>query len=161
MPENLRDLAMEELVAEGARDLRGELFNAKVRKHATGTAREHGDVASTLRRDIARVETVLREKRGAQRSEESRHATNPGRDGSQRQDGQDRGRSGRATGPGPTLQEVRPPLLASSWRHDESNDCSVGDRVRIIEHRPLSKRKRWKVQNHRSSRRRRSRRGGT
>ncbi len=30
--------------------------------------------------------------------------------------------------------------------HDESNDCAVGDRVQIIEHRPLSKRKRWKVQ---------------
>ena len=30
--------------------------------------------------------------------------------------------------------------------HDESNDCKLGDRVRIIEHRPLSKRKRWKVQ---------------
>jgi small subunit ribosomal protein S17 len=30
--------------------------------------------------------------------------------------------------------------------HDESNDCHTGDRVRIIEHRPLSKRKRWKVQ---------------
>ncbi len=30
--------------------------------------------------------------------------------------------------------------------HDESNACGVGDRVRIIEHRPLSKRKRWKVQ---------------
>ena len=30
--------------------------------------------------------------------------------------------------------------------HDEANDCSVGDRVQIIEHRPLSKRKRWKVQ---------------
>ncbi len=30
--------------------------------------------------------------------------------------------------------------------HDEENDCGVGDRVRIIEHRPLSKRKRWKVQ---------------
>jgi small subunit ribosomal protein S17 len=30
--------------------------------------------------------------------------------------------------------------------HDESNACSVGDRVEIIEHRPLSKRKRWKVQ---------------
>jgi small subunit ribosomal protein S17 len=30
--------------------------------------------------------------------------------------------------------------------HDESNDCSIGDRVRIIEHRPLSKHKRWKVQ---------------
>ncbi len=30
--------------------------------------------------------------------------------------------------------------------HDESNDCAIGDRVQIIEHRPLSKRKRWKVQ---------------
>ena len=29
--------------------------------------------------------------------------------------------------------------------HDEANACSIGDRVRIIEHRPLSKRKRWKV----------------
>jgi len=30
--------------------------------------------------------------------------------------------------------------------HDETNACAVGDRVRIIEHRPLSKNKRWKVQ---------------
>ena len=30
--------------------------------------------------------------------------------------------------------------------HDEANDCKNGDRVRIVEHRPLSKRKRWKVQ---------------
>jgi len=30
--------------------------------------------------------------------------------------------------------------------HDEQNDCGVGDRVRIIEHRAISKRKRWKVQ---------------
>ena len=30
--------------------------------------------------------------------------------------------------------------------HDETNACRVGDNVRIIEHRPLSKRKRWKVQ---------------
>jgi len=30
--------------------------------------------------------------------------------------------------------------------HDEGNDCQVGDQVRIIEHRPLSKCKRWKVQ---------------
>ncbi len=30
--------------------------------------------------------------------------------------------------------------------HDEKNDCGVGDRVQIIEHRPLSKRKRWMVQ---------------
>ena len=30
--------------------------------------------------------------------------------------------------------------------HDEENACGIGDRVQIIEHRPLSKRKRWKVQ---------------
>jgi small subunit ribosomal protein S17 len=30
--------------------------------------------------------------------------------------------------------------------HDEQNACNVGDHVQIIEHRPLSKRKRWKVQ---------------
>lgn len=30
--------------------------------------------------------------------------------------------------------------------HDEANDCKVGDRVRIVESRPLSRRKRWRVQ---------------
>jgi small subunit ribosomal protein S17 len=29
--------------------------------------------------------------------------------------------------------------------HDEKNECKVGDRVEIIEHRPISKDKRWKV----------------
>jgi small subunit ribosomal protein S17 len=29
--------------------------------------------------------------------------------------------------------------------HDETNECSLGDRVRIRETRPLSKTKRWAV----------------
>ena len=29
--------------------------------------------------------------------------------------------------------------------HDESNECGVGDKVRIMETRPLSKTKRWRV----------------
>ena len=29
--------------------------------------------------------------------------------------------------------------------HDEQNQCSVGDRVRLMETRPLSKDKRWRV----------------
>jgi small subunit ribosomal protein S17 len=29
--------------------------------------------------------------------------------------------------------------------HDENNDCHLGDRVRIMETRPLSKQKRWRV----------------
>lgn len=29
--------------------------------------------------------------------------------------------------------------------HDEKNECQIGDRVRIMETRPLSKRKRWRL----------------
>lgn len=29
--------------------------------------------------------------------------------------------------------------------HDEKNECSVGDLVRVMETRPLSKRKRWRL----------------
>ena len=29
--------------------------------------------------------------------------------------------------------------------HDENNDCNVGDTVRIMEIRPLSKNKRWRL----------------
>jgi small subunit ribosomal protein S17 len=29
--------------------------------------------------------------------------------------------------------------------HDEKNECSIGDTVRIIESRPLSKTKRWRL----------------
>jgi len=29
--------------------------------------------------------------------------------------------------------------------HDEKNECSVGDKVRVMETRPLSKDKRWRL----------------
>ena len=29
--------------------------------------------------------------------------------------------------------------------HDEMNECSIGDRVRVMETRPLSKDKRWRL----------------
>ncbi len=32
------------------------------------------------------------------------------------------------------------------YAHDESNQCAVGDTVRIVETRPLSRLKRWRVQ---------------
>jgi small subunit ribosomal protein S17 len=34
---------------------------------------------------------------------------------------------------------------AKYMAHDPKNECQVGDKVRVIESRPLSKRKRWKV----------------
>ncbi len=30
--------------------------------------------------------------------------------------------------------------------HDPNNDCSIGDKVEIVEFRPLSKRKRWHLE---------------
>ena len=29
--------------------------------------------------------------------------------------------------------------------HDENNDCGIGDRVRVMETRPMSKEKRWRL----------------
>ena len=60
----IRDLADDELSAK-SRDLRGELFNVEV-KRSTGQL-ENTAKLEQLRREIARVETVLREKRGAKK----------------------------------------------------------------------------------------------
>lgn len=47
---------------------------------------------------------------------------------------------------------VQHPLYGKTMRrtvrlkaHDEENACKVGDRVRLMETRPLSKEKRWRV----------------
>lgn len=47
---------------------------------------------------------------------------------------------------------VRHPLYGKTVRrtkkfkaHDEENTCRVGDRVRMMETRPLSKEKRWRI----------------
>ena len=45
---------------------------------------------------------------------------------------------------------VRHPLYTRAFKktstfavHDEQNRCQIGDRVKIVECRPISKRKRW------------------
>lgn len=58
----IRELTLEELAVK-SRELRGALFNAFV-KRSTGQL-ENTAKLEQLRRDIARVETVLRERRGA------------------------------------------------------------------------------------------------
>ncbi len=47
---------------------------------------------------------------------------------------------------------LRHPLYGKTMRktatfkaHDELNECGIGDRVRIMETRPISKQKRWRV----------------
>jgi large subunit ribosomal protein L29 len=58
----LNDLAVEEL-EQKVREARDELFNAKV-KHATGQLEDTAKLRR-VRRDIARVESVLLQKREA------------------------------------------------------------------------------------------------
>jgi small subunit ribosomal protein S17 len=50
------------------------------------------------------------------------------------------------------IERVRHPKYAKFvvktkklYAHDEANDAHVGDRVRVMETRPLSKTKRWRV----------------
>ncbi len=47
---------------------------------------------------------------------------------------------------------VRHPLYGKTIKrtrkfkaHDENNECSIGDRVRIMETRPMSREKRWRL----------------
>ncbi|HEY8344571.1 MAG TPA: 30S ribosomal protein S17 [Bacillota bacterium] len=47
---------------------------------------------------------------------------------------------------------VKHPLIGKTLRrttkykaHDEQNECRIGDKVRIMETRPLSKEKRWRI----------------
>jgi small subunit ribosomal protein S17 len=51
------------------------------------------------------------------------------------------------------IERVRHPRYAKTvqrtkklYAHDENNDVKVGDRVRLVETRPLSKLKRWRVE---------------
>jgi len=60
--EEFRKLSVEELGAK-AMELRGELFNVRIKK-ATGQL-ESTALLRELRRQIARAETILGEKRGA------------------------------------------------------------------------------------------------
>jgi small subunit ribosomal protein S17 len=50
------------------------------------------------------------------------------------------------------IERVRHPKYAKFvmrtkklYAHDETNDVNIGDRVRVMETRPLSKNKRWRV----------------
>ena len=40
---------------------------------------------------------------------------------------------------------VAHPLYKKLKDHDENNTCGIGDRVKVMETRPLSKDKRWRV----------------
>ena len=42
-------------------------------------------------------------------------------------------------------RKIKHPIYGKFMAHDENNECNIGDTVRIMETRPLSKRKRWRL----------------
>ena len=42
-------------------------------------------------------------------------------------------------------RKVKHPIYGKFHAHDEKNECTIGDVVKIMETRPLSKTKRWRL----------------
>ena len=107
-----------------------------------GRGLEHVAVApaaSAPKRRTEREEQQSDEHDRAQRAEDAH-----GR-GGVRQDGQDRARPDRPQGPAPRSTRRRSRTSSKLAAHDETNDAHIGDTVRVMETRPLSKSKRWRV----------------
>ena len=145
------------------REAKEELFNLRFQA-ATGQLESHGRLR-TVKKDIARIYTVVRERELGIR-------TDPGADEgrgfrmSEQTTGQTAGqRSTRKTREGLIVSDkmdktvvvavedrVKHALYGKVLRrtsklkaHDEQNECGIGDRVLIMETRPLSATKRWRV----------------
>ena len=144
------------------REAKEELFNLRFQA-ATGQLESHGRLR-TVKKDIARIYTVVRERElgirtapGSSTDEArmSEHAPRPPR----------LERNARKTREGLVVSDkmdktvvvsvedrVKHPMYGKIMRrtsklkaHDEQNECGIGDRVLIMETRPLSATKRWRV----------------
>ncbi len=160
----LRELTDDQLV-ERAESAKEELFNLRFQL-ATGQL-DNSSAIKKVRHEIARIATVIRQRdieaapgRGAR---DGRSARNGERRVSAEQVTKERGRRKVRTGVvvsdgmDKTVvvridRSFRHPLYDKTVRrskklaaHDESNEAHVGDRVRVVETRPLSKTKRWRL----------------
>ena len=149
------------------REAKEELFNLRFQA-ATGQLESHGRLR-TVKKDIARIYTVVRER------ELGIRVTPAGDSGRQR--GRCRVMSEQTTetpAQGRKDRKVREGLVVSDKMdktvvvsvedrrkhprygkvmrqtarlkaHDENNECGIGDRVQIMETRPLSATKRWRL----------------
>ena len=121
-------------------DLKKDLFMLRM-QHATNHLDNPTRISAT-RRDIARVKTVLREKHMNTERTTSRK-TRVGKVVSDKMDKtvvvivEDR-----------VAHKTYKKIIGRTYRlkaHDENNECGVGDIVRVMETRPLSHDKRWRV----------------
>ena len=150
------------------REAKEELFNLRFQA-ATGQLESHGRLRA-VKKDIARIYTVVRERELGIRTDaglQQRRTQERGRRMSEQTAVDDHGRratrarSARAWSsatrwtrpsscPSRTASSTRSTARscaapASSRRTTSSNECGIGDRVLIMETRPLSATKRWRV----------------
>ena len=135
----IKNLSDEELSTKLS-DLKTELFNLRFR-HASGQL-ENPMQINLVKKDIARVNTVIR----ARQIKEGRTSLRKERVGLVVSDKMDK------TVVVAITEKSKHPLYKKTITkttkfkaHDENNECGVGDKVRIVETRKLSKDKNWRV----------------
>ena len=130
----IRSLSVEELNTKLV-DLKKDLFMLRM-QHATNHL-DNPTQITAVRRDIARVKTVLREQRKSSRK------TRVGKVVSDKMD-----KTVVVAVSDRVAHKRYKKIIGRTYRlkaHDEKNECNNGDTVRVMETRPLSKDKRWRV----------------
>ena len=135
----LRDMSAAELTKKLA-ELKEELFNLRF-QHAINQLENPGRI-ETVKKDIARVKTVMRSNERKD-MERNLRKTRVGVVVSDKMD---------KTIVVAVKDSVQHPLYKKIMKrtvkfkaHDEKNECGVGDRVEIMETRPISADKRWRL----------------
>ena len=145
----IRELTAEELSAKLG-ELKKDLFNLRLQL-ATNQL-DNTNKINEVKHDIARINTVIREKQIAEKasgretnimSERALRKTRVGKVVSDKMDKtivvaiEDRVAH-------PLYKKVIPHTYKLK-AHDENNECGIGDKVKVMETRPLSKDKRWRL----------------
>jgi small subunit ribosomal protein S17 len=136
----VRELSVEQLNAKLS-ELKKDLFNLRL-QHATNQLDNPMKIGE-VKHDIARIKTVLSVREEETMTERAFRKTRIGTVVSDKMD---------KTVVIAIADRVQHPLykkiVKNTYKmkaHDENNECHIGDRVRVMETRPLSKDKRWRV----------------
>ena len=145
----IRELTAEELSAKLG-ELKKDLFNLRLQL-ATNQL-DNTNKINEVKHDIARINTVIREKQIAEKAcvregnELSERALRKTRVGKVVSDKMDKtivvAIEDRVAHP---LYKKVIPHTYKLKAHDENNECGIGDKVKVMETRPLSKDKRWRL----------------
>ena len=153
----LRELSDDELVTRLG-ESKAEAFNLRF-QHVTGQLDNTSRLGDLHGRDVARINTLLHQRdrprgRGPRSPGEvmADETTPEARASRKLREGTAVSTSMDKTVIVAVIERVRHPRYTKTvqrtkrlYAHDEANDVNVGDRVHVMETRPLSKQKRWRV----------------